>query len=223
MNSRNLIIGTLLTAILLLVAAPVAIAQDEGGGGPEVEKFDFKKAMKEIDELMRQAEESLIESVRSGRKAAEGDAAAKKIDELLKSHGEKGDSIVKMINKIIKNAPRGGGGGGGSGQPPPDGKSDPKNGGKRDDRSVKDRDPRNSSNRNPKDGDESKAESEKEKGANPPDGAKEKPKAIDPSQWIAQLPPRLRDKVRSGNFEDVPEKYRPIIEAYFKKLAEIEK
>ena len=216
---RAVVVVGLGLAVLGWGAAQPARAQ----GGPE-EEFDFQKAMREIDELMRRAEESLIESIRTGRSSDEGERARRKIDELLKSHQQSGAKIIEKINEIIEKAPRSGGGGGGSGQmPPPDG-GDPK-GRDRDDRKVTDRDPRNrgEGGKDPKNGRENEPDPKAEDAEPPAKDPKEKAKIDLAKEWLAQLPPTLRSRVLNGDFEEIPEKYRPIIEAYFKKLAEMDR
>jgi hypothetical protein len=207
---------------LLALGVP-AVAQE---GPAEGEKFDIEKAMREIDRLLGEAEDRLLESARGEPSAeAAGEAAreaSKKIEELLRGGREKGDRIVDGINHILDNLPRGSGGGGGQQQPQPD-KQDGQKRDQQESQDLRDRDPRNSREGDPRNGEkEPDPQSAKENAKPPPDEAKEKAE-VDPSrEWLPRLPDKVREARVNGNFEEIPEKYRSLIEAWTKKLSDLD-
>ena len=109
-------------------------------------------------------------------------------------------------------------GGGGGKSPPPkpeDQKQEPKD---KPEQQVGDRDPQNSRKGDPK------PQDEKEKGKKkPPEELKEKAEVKQDPDWLPRLPAQVREDVMNGNFESVPEKYRALVEAWMKKMSEIDK
>jgi len=85
-------------AVFGALAAP-AIAQDEGHGvGPE----ELKAKVKEIDRLMKQAEEALVDSLSAKDKAKATDAA---IEKLLEKKAQ--ESMGKSAEQLRKEAEKG--------------------------------------------------------------------------------------------------------------------
>jgi hypothetical protein len=218
----KILIATL--SIAVLVGTASAQGGPQPGGGEE--KFDIEAALKKVYKLMREAEKSLTESLDSEKSAEDAAEAGRKakeeIDKLLGSGREKGKEIVDTINEILENLPQQqGGGGGGHGQMPEP--EDEKKQQKQDGKQVGDRDPRNSRDGEPESPDKQPTTDETEKTKKPPPSEAKEKVEVDPTQeWLARLPPQVRQDLLNGDLDKVPEKWKPLIEAWFKKMAEIE-
>jgi hypothetical protein len=205
------------TITMLLVLAPVASAQD----APGAEEFDIVQAFKDIEKLMGKAETSLLKSVAKEKAAEESRQAVEEIDKLLRGHEKQGKEIVDKINELLENLPTmPGGGGGGSQQPQPDEKQD---GREKQEKQVGDRDPQNSRKGEEKGKGDPEPKDEQTRDKPPPEELKEKAEVKPEPDWLPRLPAQVREDILNGNFESVPERYRALVEAWMKKMPEMDK
>jgi hypothetical protein len=211
---------TLLTiALVALLAAPL-FAQDGG----EDEKFDLEAALRRVSELLEKAEVSLIDSLKPGTDAATAKkdvAEAKRaMEEFLDDSQKTGKEAIDLMNEILEKAPRGGGGG--SGQQEEDKEKSEKE--KRDaqkNRKTDQLDPGNSADR-PENARKNPTQPEKGK-RKPPESETDDPSKPDPNrEWLAGLPAVLRDRFQNMEWEKIPRQWQEVIEAYRKRLAEID-
>lgn len=207
---------TALTLALLVLASPV-LAQE----GEEEEKFDMAAAMKKVAELLKMSEQQIVDSLKKKATAAEAEEGAKKareaLDELLRQSRKSGQDAVEKMTEILKKAPRSSGGGGGGSQK----SQEPEKGDPNEPQDQPDQlDPGNSG--DPKDSQKNESE-QTTKTDKPPPAKTDKPSEPDPlKDWLALLPPQLRDKYKNKSLEDIPQRWREFLEEYAKRLAELE-
>ena len=213
----------LAVAIVLGLFGGQALAQAPGG---EEEEFDVKKAMEEVARLLKESEKLLVESISpretdSPEEAAErAEEVAKAIEKLLKQSQESGAAAADKMKEILEKAPQSGGGGGSGEQEQPSEGEDAKR--KEQEKNVDERDPMNSGEQDqPTNGEEN--EKEPDSAAKTPESETEKPPEPDPNEeWLRRLPEKIRLAYKNGEWNRIPEKYRRLIEAYTKRMAEIE-
>lgn len=238
--------GTLAGTGLLLAAAPAAHAEGEEGG-PSIEE-QIKEQMKKVIQLMKENEQAILEASRgSGKKPegvqvtpppdegsatkpppegstgkkpegeappAKGQDIQKRMDELIKSTQSGGGMIPQELEQLIRMIPKGKCQGCGTGDGEPQSSSrkrdlpnpdDPM--GKKD-KDGEPKDPR----KNPEDA----------RGGNkpPPESEKEKSRQPEVPSWMAELPEEARRAIIGGDTENVPDRYRGLIERYHKWIAD---
>ncbi len=204
-------------AILVPLAVP-AFAQDGGE-----EEYDMEAALKEVTRLLTEAESLLVKALKPGGSAAEaaeaGEAAKEKIDALLRQGGEDGQKAVDKMTEILENAPQQQGQGEGQEQQQPDSEEEKRR--REQERQMQERDPKNSADgQQPKDGQKKEGEPDPAT-QKPPDSGRENPSEPDPNaDWLANLPEKVRQAYLNGEWEVIPPKWRELIEAYTKKVAE---
>ena len=240
-------VALLLAAFSLLGPCGAALADGDGEGGEGAEGIQqkVKAQVEKILKLMRENEKALLEASRgSGRKpegvdvkppeppsAMQQDAAPpegappplkgedvkKRLEELLKTSQGSGASIPKELEDLVKMIPVMSGQGQGQGPPDPSPGS-----GSTEPRKTKDLP-------DPQDGTEPKgaqkpkdpAKGDYEKGAQkPPDGDKSDPAHPEEPSWLVSLPEQIQRMITGGDTESVPQRYRHLVEAYQKWLAE---
>lgn len=216
--------NTTLTVLAIVLLCPAVLAQE--GGGKKKEKFDVAKAMKQVDTLLRQSEKLLVDSLKAeenGKASAaekSGQKTQKAIEDLLNKSRSSGDKAQKKMLEILEKAPRGKGGGGGGDQKSE--KPNPENDAKRKakEKKLEDRNPHNSG------GKPSPAEQKKDQRAKNRTKPKEKqgkPAKPNPRKdWLAQLPPELRQEYENRDWRRIPEQWKKFLEDYFKRVAEAE-
>lgn len=206
-------------ALALLVVPLAALAQD----GDE-EQFDTVEALKKVRELLRQSEKSLMESLKPSEAAAKeasdsGEKARKALEDLLRSSRKSGDDAVKQMTEILEKAPRSGGGGGGQSQQQNSGEEPKREEGKQ----VDEKDPQNSGGgekpKDPADTKDRRDETAREKPKSKP-GEKAEPNPDE--EWLANLPPQMRQDYLNKDFGKIPQRWREFIEDYVKRLNEME-
>jgi hypothetical protein len=208
----------LTTITMLFAIVPLARAQD----APPVEEFDLVKAIKQIEKLMVKAETSLLKSVAREKAAQESREAVEEIEKLLRGHEKQGKEIVDKINELLVNLPQQSGGGGGQSQPMPK-SDDKKDGQKKKEKQLGDRDPQNSREGEKETKGDPDPKDDQSNAKPPPEELKEKAEVKPDPDWLPRLPPQVREDIQNGNFESVPEKYRALVEAWMKKMAEMDK
>ena len=219
---------TMMAALVLGLFAGQVLAQQPGGGGGgggEEEEFDVKKALEEVARLLGESEKLLVESIAPRESATPEEAeeqargAAEAIEKLLRQSEKSGAEAAEKMKEILEKAPQGGGGGSGEQEDPSQGEDEKR---KQDERKVDERDPMNSGHENqPKDGEENK--DDPSSATKKPESEKDDPSNPDPKEdWLSRLPEKIRLAYKNGEWERIPEKYRQLIEAYTKRMAEIE-
>ena len=234
----------LCAALALAVPSGRAFADGEGEESGESIEQKIKAQIEKIIKLMRENEKALLEASRgSGKKPdgvevkppdvpgmesppppdgtappLRGDDVRKRLDELLKTSQGSGASIPKELEELVKMIPTRSGQGQGQNQPDPNpgesGSTKPRDG-NRQDKPEDGKDPKGA--QKP----ESPAKKPGDKTAGkPPDGEKSDPLHDDAPPWLVNLPEEYRSMITSGDTEHVPQRYRHLVEAYAKWLAD---
>jgi len=213
---------TLALTVAFLVALPLAaaLAQEEG----EKQPFDMEGAIRKVEELLKESERLLVESLKPERPSEEAaekaEEAGRAIDDLLNESRKSGEEATDLMAEIVKNAPRRPGGGGGGEehqQQPKDGEKEEPS----DQSEVDEKDPKNSKDGEPES--DQKKEGEPETGKKKPESKKDEPSDPDlEKEWLAGLPPEVRKDFENRNWDEIPPKWREIIRKYMKELADSE-
>ena len=213
---------TITTVLALILLALPVLAQDGGGKGEE--EYDVEAAMRKVAELLKKAEGLLVETLKprdgaSAEAVEAGQAARKALEDLLREGRESGEEAAKKMTEILENAPQGSGKGQGDERE----KQKPE-----DDQARKDRekelgkhDPQNSEKsgqpENPRE-EKGTSKDDTKPPAKPGDASKPNPE----DDWLAKLPPQIRQDYLNKDWGRIPPKWRAFIDAYVKKLAETE-
>lgn len=242
--------GLLLAGVFAVstgVSSGVAFAQDSGEGG-QMDPEKMKEKIKEINKLMKQAEEGLVRSLSpAGKSRATEDAietlldqkaresAGKSAEELRKLAEQGSSEAQEQLQKLLKQSTeqvskmaseeirklleQAGKGSGGAGE----GIQKMLESTRKDGEGVVERIEWVLKNAERKQ--QQKPKDDKQEQPQKPESKQEEPK--DPKgneRWLAQLPPQIRKAYLTKDWDGIPPKWRQLIQEWTKKMStELEK
>jgi hypothetical protein len=225
-----------------LLAPRALAEEGEGPGGETQDlQQKLEEQMKKIVRLMRENEAALLEASRGGSadpkavdvRPPDGSAGSpppsgtppegapppqrseeirRKMDELIRGSTERGRSIPKELEELVKMIPLT------ESNSPPQGGETPESEARR---------RREEQAKKPEDGEKRPQDGDPQRDKDPKTPPKEDkptppsdPARADVPPWLAELPDEVRRRVQAGDFEAVPAKYRKLVEEYLKTLNE---